>query len=509
MSGATARSVALVGMEATVVEIEAFVGPGLPRTVLVGLPDASLYEARDRCKAAVASSGLTWPNQLLTINLTPATLPKTGSHYDIGIVAAVLAAEGTVPRDRVGRVIALGELGLDGRVRPVRGVLPALLAAAEEGYETVIVPASQVGEASLVEGLTVWGVATLGELIQVLRGYPVVVAAVPAVAPGEVGIVSDFSDVLGQEGAKFALEVAAAGRHHTFLHGPPGVGKTMLAERLPTLLPELTLSEALEVSAVHSLAGLDFAGLVRRPPFADPHPSASLASMVGGGSKLAKPGSISRAHRGVLFLDEAPEFAPRILDALRAPLESGQIVLGRADYQVRYPARFQLVLAANPCPCGMASTPGSNCRCAPMAIRRYASRVSGPLLDRIDIHQTLQSVRGTVTAVASGKGESSVSIRHRVEAARERQASRLVGTQWRTNAEVSGSYLRGRLPLPDGIEVIDDAVRKGRLSSRGVDKVLRLSWTMADLRGCGRPQKADVRAALAMRQGEDLGRGAA
>ncbi|MFZ1410892.1 MAG: YifB family Mg chelatase-like AAA ATPase, partial [Micropruina sp.] len=381
-------------MEGTMVEVEAAIGGGLPRTILVGLADTSLNEARDRCKAAVASTGVGWPSQLLTINLSPATLPKTGAHYDLSIVAAVAAADGRLPKGALEGLVLLGELGLDGRVRAVRGVLPALLAAASNGFSRAIVPATQVGEAQLVQGITVWGVRDLADVMEVLAGRPVLLPAIESATPVEPSEVKDLIDVVGQVEAKWALEVAAAGRHHLFFHGPPGVGKTLLAERLPGLLPDLDLPEALEVSAIHSLAGCGLDdGLVIRPPYSDPHHSASLASLVGGGARVAMPGSVSKAHRGVLFLDEAPEFSPRVLEALRVPLESGQIVLGRSAAQATYPARFQLILAANPCPCGMAATKGAQCQCAPMAIRRYAQRVSGPVLDRIDIHQHLRPLR--------------------------------------------------------------------------------------------------------------------
>ncbi len=506
---ARAWSVALVGLAATLVEVEVSIGGGLPRTVLVGLPDTSLYEARDRCKAAVASSGRTWPSQLVTINLSPATLPKAGSHYDVAIVAAVLAADQVVPASGLEGAVLLGELGLDGRVRPVRGVLPAVLAAQQRGWTKAIVPAEQVGEAMLVEGVAVQGVASLTELIAFLRGEPVACAPAPASedAPRPPG--KDLADVVGQLEARWALEVAAAGGHHVLLEGPPGVGKTLLAERLPGLLPDLTTPEALEVSAIASLSGVALGGeLVRRPPYADPHHSASVAALVGGGARIAQPGAISRAHRGVLFLDEAPEFSPRALEALRTPLESGQIVLARSVAQTVYPARFQLILAANPCPCGLAGTPGAACTCSPMSVRRYRERVSGPILDRLDIRQRLHPLTKSYLRVA-GKGESTVAVAERVSSARARQAQRLGPLGRTTNAEVPGAALRRVLPLPVGVDVLEQAVARGQVSARGVDKCLRLAWTMADLAGVDRPQRDHVHAALAMRRGEDhaAGRG--
>ncbi len=460
MSQARAWSVALVGIEGAMVEVEAAISSGLPRTTMVGLPDAALYEARDRCRAAMASSGRGWPSDPVTINLSPATLPKAGSHYDLAIAAAVAAAGRKFDPGALEGLAIFGELGLDGRVRTVRGLLPALLAAARRGFGKAVVPAGQLREAALVAGLTVFGAADLADLFDILTGGPGAAPLPPAVPSPPPAAPLDLADVAGQLDGKWALEVAAAGRHHLYLHGPPGVGKTLLAERLPGLLPDLEPAEALEVSAIHSLAGMNLdGGLVRRPPYADPHHSASIASLVGGGARIAMPGAVSRAHRGVLFLDEAPEFSPRVMEALRVPLESGRIVLGRAVATATYPASFQLVLAANPCPCGMATTPGGNCRCAPMVVRRYASRVSGPILDRIDIHQHLKPVRAALLRNAE-PGESSQAVAERVWLARERQHHRLEPGGWRTNGEVPGPALRKRLPLPEGSDLLDIAVAR-------------------------------------------------
>lgn len=510
MSVACAWSVALVGLDGRLVEVEAHIGAGLPRTVLVGLPDTSLYEARDRCKAAAANSGQGWPVSLLTINLSPATLPKAGSHYDLAIVAAVLAANQVFGTEQLHRTVFFGELGLDGRVRPVRGILPATLAATQAGFTRVVVPKSQAGEARLVEGVEVLGVASLAQLVAELRGDPVPDAE-PVELPSETLVnltprALDLADVVGQVEAKWAVEVAAAGRHHMFFHGPPGVGKTMLAERMPSLLPDLDLHEALEVSAVHSLAGFNLCdGLIVRPPYADPHHSASVASIVGGGPRLARPGAISCAHRGVLFLDEAPEFSPKVIESLRTPLESGSVMLGRSEAQARYPAKFQLIMAANPCPCGLAASRGAQCQCPPLTVRRYAEKISGPIRDRIDISQAFLPMRKAHLRAALERTESSALVAERVREARARQLRRLAGSGWRTNGEVSGPHLRRNLPLPEGLQVVDDAFNRGRLSARGVDKVLRVAWTLADLAGRDRPGPDELAVALAMRRGEQAG----
>ncbi|MFZ2626029.1 MAG: YifB family Mg chelatase-like AAA ATPase [Propionibacterium sp.] len=505
MTTGSAWSVALVGVQGTPVEVEAAQGAGLPRTVLVGLPDTALYEARDRCRAAVCGAGMKWPDTLVTINLTPANLPKAGSHYDLAIVAAVLVSATIVPAAIAARTVLLGELGLDGRVRSVRGILPALLAARSAGFETAVVPAGQVGEADLVDGLTVWGVADLAELVEVLHGRPVLRSAPgPREDPPAEVPAPDLCEVAGQDEGRWALEVAAAGAHHLFMHGPPGTGKTMLAQRLPGLLPDLDDERALEVSAVHSLAGLDLAGgLVRRPPYADPHHNATVAAMVGGGSRVARPGAISLAHRGVLFLDEAAEFSPRVLEALRTPLESGWVTIARSGATVRYPARFQLVLAANPCPCGHYGVAGSRCRCTPTVVRRYAQRLSGPILDRIDIHVHLNQAGAIgLGAAASRSAEASCVVRQRVCQARDRQLRRLRDTPWCTNAEVPGTQLRRELPAPRDVELLDAALDRGLLSTRGVDKVLRIAWSLADLAGRDRISGDDLAAAMGLRRAD-------
>ncbi len=499
-------SVALVGIDAHLVEVEVSISGGLPRTVVVGLPDTSLSESRDRCKAAVSGLGRSWPQQAVTINLSPAALPKSGSHFDLPIALAVLGADMVVPETSLQGVVMLGELGLEGRVRQVRGVLPSLLAASEQGFTRAIVPLSQVREARLVPGIQVVGVEWLADAVAWLRGegYQEPPTQPRAEPPPERRL--DLADVVGQFEARWALEVAAAGGHHMYFRGPPGVGKTLLAERLPGILPDLTHEHSLEVSAIHSLAGRPLEeGLVTRPPYSDPHHSASVPALVGGGSRIARPGAVSLAHRGVLFLDEAPEFSPRALDALRTPLEAGRIVLARSVAHTTYPARFQLLLAANPCPCGKAGTPGAACTCAPIAVRRYAERISGPILDRIDITLQMNPMSRTYLKAAGDVGEASESVAGRVADARARQASRLGPLGFGVNAEVPSPVLRRHVPLPGGIEQLERAVARGQLSARGVDRVLRVAWSIADLSGSGVPAADHLMSALGMRLGDYWG----
>jgi magnesium chelatase family protein len=502
MKPGKAWSVALIGLEGAMVEVEAHVSSGLAKITMVGLPDAALSDAKDRCKAAMQSRGYGWPSDPVTINLSPATLPKAGSHYDLSIAAAMGVAGRICGPEVLADHALLGELALDGRVRPVRGLLPALLGAQKNGFDKVIVPVAQLREAALVEGISVTGVSDLDELFEVLKGGEGYTGPLPEPRPLDDEEQLDLADVAGQLEAKWALEVAAAGRHHMFLHGPPGVGKTLLAQRLPSILPDLDVKEALEVAAIRSLSGGHIDALQLRPPFAAPHHTATVPSLVGGGSGIAAPGAASFAHRGVLFMDEAPEFSPRAMEALRVPLESGQVVLARSAATAIYPARFQLVMAANPCPCGMHSTPGAVCKCSAQVVRRYAERVSGPVLDRIDINQHVRPMRKSFLKAALQAAEPSKAVAVRVLAARDRARHRLREYGLATNAEVPGAMLRRELPLPDGVEQLEDAVSRGKLSARGVDKVLRLSWSIADLAGLAKPGLDELNTALAMRRGE-------
>lgn len=495
-------AVSLVGLSGHLVEVEAHLAASVPGFTLVGLPDASLAEARDRVRAAIASSGLTWPQRRITVNLSPASLPKAGSGFDLAIAVATLLGAGTCAAGAGERAVHLGELGLDGRLRPLRGVLPAVAAAVAAGCPRVVVPASNAEEAALVPGADVRAATHLAE-VAAWYGADVVVPELPVTVPERTTAAEqpepDLADVIGQRSARWALEVAAAGGHHALMVGPPGAGKTMLAARLPGILPDLEEQHAVEVTAVHSVAGTfrPEEGLLRRPPFEDPHHTATPAAVIGGGSGLPRPGAASRAHRGVLFMDEAPEFSPRVLQTLRQPLEHGELVIHRAGGTARYPARFQLVLAANPCPCGLAVGKGLDCTCTPLARRRYFSRLSGPLLDRVDLQlEVLPVTRADRTAAGAPEGTAAVAAR--VAAARRVAGARLAATPWRTNAEVPGAWLRAHTRAV-ALRDLDRALDAGVLSLRGVDRVLRIAWTLADLSGLEAPGRDEVGQALLLR----------
>ena len=500
-------SVSLLGLRGAVVEIEADLSSNLPAFVLIGLPDAALGEAKDRVRAAATNSGCGLPNRKITVNLSPATLPKHGSGFDLGIAMAALAAAGSVSPESIEKVLHLGELGLDGRLRPIDGILPGVLAASRAGFSTVMVATGNADEAALVPGVRVIPVASLRDAAIWHGGdfTPEPVEAIARALPdAPADDPADLADVVGNPDAVDAMLVAAAGGHHVFLLGPPGAGKTMLASRLPGLLPDLDAEAALEVSSIRSLCGLPVGGsLLTRPPLESPHHTATAASLVGGGSGQIRPGAAARASHGVLFLDEAPEFASSVLDALRQPLESGVITIHRANAIAHFPGRFQLVMAANPCPCGQYGARDSDCTCPPNARRRYVARLSGPLLDRIDIQLRVHRVTAAQLRVAGQTSRlSSAVARDRVVAARAAARERLTGTPWRLNSEVPGNWLRGpqaRLE-PDITATLDRALERGGITMRGYDRVLRVAWTIADLDGAARPTADHLGRALYLRR---------
>jgi magnesium chelatase family protein len=480
---ACVRTAAVFGIEACPIHVEVDVAFGLPSFTMVGLPDASVRESRDRVRSAIRNSGFEFPPHRIVVNLAPADMRKEGASFDLPIALGVLAASGLVRRRDVDDVLLIGGLSLDGGIQAARGVLPVAAAARRERFRALLLPQPNRREAAIVQGLELYSVRSLSEAVQALNdpgSLPPPDEPREPPAPPRFHVEGDFGDVHGQALARRALEVAAAGGHNTLLVGPPGAGKTMMARRVAGIMPPLTFEEALDVTAIHSVAGLVPAGggLVTDRPFRAPHHTISDVALVGGG-QVPRPGEISLAHNGVLFLDEMPEFGRHVIEVLRQPLEEGCVRIARAVRAVTFPARFMLVAAMNPCPCGYAGDEARRCRCTPVQIARYASRLSGPLRDRLDLCVAVQALPAQELEQSAG-GEPSAAIRDRVVAARDRQMAR----EGRLNARLQGRALRQRTRLdPAGRRVLHDALHRFALTARGFDRLLRVARTIADLDG--------------------------
>jgi magnesium chelatase family protein len=495
-------TVAFRGIEAVPVDVQVQIAPGLPKIILVGLPDKAVNESGERVRAALVASGLGLPPKRIIVNLAPADLPKEGSHYDLPIALGIMAAIGAIPQDALDGYMALGELGLDGRLAHVGGVLPAAIAAQERELG-LICPALSGAEAAWAgEALDIIAVESLLALANHLTGHQLAPRPTPRVHIA-TGALPDLSDVRGQQVARRALEVAAAGGHNMLMIGPPGAGKSMLAQRLPSILPLLDAREILDVSMIQSIAGeLAGGGLSDRRPFRAPHHSASMAALVGGGLKV-RPGEVSLAHNGVLFLDELPEFSPSVLDSLRQPLEAGETVIARANARVSYPSRFQLIAAMNPCKCGYAGTPGHVCKRGAACAAEYQSRISGPFLDRIDIRIDVPAVTAADMIAPPMATESSAVVAQRVAAARERQRERYQSSgapHVHTNAAASSTLIEAVVdPDRESQTLLLQAAERFNLSARAYHRVLKLARTLADLAGADRVARPHIAEALSYR----------